>query len=267
MNKQFETGMNYKSNNNMQFFPGLYLNQLYNPYINNMSNINKNISQNQMNMNDLPLLINTTPANPMNYNYQNLNYNIISYPQIQQTINSPIQKQSIDKPNNNSNSLPKINNKENTQNKSQERKSSNNKNNLKLNTNNNNNKKCENDNDKANNNSIKLNNKNFIINKPKTTSKSNIKGEKQILNSSESDKKMKSFESFSLDEKIEALDEIIITEYTKNEIYKDLNKWLRDFNLKKNYYEVVSYFTARLIYSLNKYATEKNAFEKTKRRI
>ena len=54
-----------------------------------------------MNMNDLPLLINTTPANPMNYNYQNLNYNIISYPQIQQTINSPIQKQSIDKPNNN----------------------------------------------------------------------------------------------------------------------------------------------------------------------
>ena len=182
MNKQFETGMNYKSNNNMQFFPGLYLNQLYNPYINNMSNINKNISQNQMNMNDLPLLINTTPANPMNYNYQNLNYNIISYPQIQQTINSPIQKQSIDKPNNNSNSLPKINNKENTQNKSQERKSSNNKNNLKLNTNNNNNKKCENDNDKANNNSIKLNNKNFIINKPKTTSKANIKGEKQILN-------------------------------------------------------------------------------------
>ena len=182
LNKQFETGMNYKSNNNMQFFPGLYLNQLYNPYINNMSNINKNISQNQMNMNDLPLLINTTPANPMNYNYQNLNYNIISYPQIQQTINSPIQKQSIDKPNNNSNSLPKINNKENTQNKSQERKSSNNKNNLKLNTNNNNNKKCENDNDKANNNSIKLNNKNFIINKPKTTSKANIKGEKQILN-------------------------------------------------------------------------------------
>ena len=29
-------------------------------------------NQNQMNMNDLPLLINTTPANPMNYNYQNL---------------------------------------------------------------------------------------------------------------------------------------------------------------------------------------------------
>ena len=91
--------------------------------------------------------------------------------------------------------------------------------------------------------------------------------EEDTLNSSESDKKMKSFESFSLDEKIEALDEIIITEYTKNEIYKDLNKWLRDFNLKKNYYEVVSYFTARLIYSLNKYATEKNAFEKTNGKI
>ena len=36
---------------------------------------------------------------------------------------------------------------------------------------------------------------------------------------------------------------------------------------KKNYYEVVSYFTARLIYSLNKYATEKNAFEKTNGKI
>jgi hypothetical protein len=59
--------------------------------------------------------------------------------------------------------------------------------------------------------------------------------DEETINSIDSDKKLKSFESFSLDEKIEILDNIIITEYTKNAIYEDLNKWLRDINLKKNY--------------------------------
>jgi hypothetical protein len=91
--------------------------------------------------------------------------------------------------------------------------------------------------------------------------------DEETMNSIDSDKKLKSFESFSLDEKIEILDNIIITEYTKNAIYEDLNKWLRDINLKKNYYEVVSYFTSRLMYSLNTYALKKNAYENTNGKI
>ena len=91
--------------------------------------------------------------------------------------------------------------------------------------------------------------------------------DEETMNSIDSDKKLKSYESFSLDEKIEILDNIIITEYTKNAIYEDLNKWLRDINLKKNYYEVVSYFTSRLMYSLNTYALKKNAYENTNGKI
>ena len=48
-----------------------------------------------------------------------------------------------------------------------------------------------------------------------------------------------------------------ITEYTKNTIYKDLNKWLLKI---KNIYESIAYFTARLMYNLNTYAQKKKMF-------
>ena len=48
------------------------------------------------------------------------------------------------------------------------------------------------------------------------------------------------------------LDKLLIKEYTKNILYKDLNKWLLNYN--KKYYESVAYFTGRLMYSLNSYA-------------
>ena len=48
------------------------------------------------------------------------------------------------------------------------------------------------------------------------------------------------------------LDKLLIKEYTKNTLYKDLNKWLLNYN--KKFYESVAYFTGRLMYSLNSYA-------------
>jgi len=51
---------------------------------------------------------------------------------------------------------------------------------------------------------------------------------------------------------------LIIREYTKNSIYADLNRWLRNPNF--NSFEVVAYFTARLMYSLNNYANQEGKY-------
>ena len=65
-----------------------------------------------------------------------------------------------------------------------------------------------------------------------------------------------SFAKFDLNKDLEELDKLIIKEYTKNTFFADLNKWsMDDFNLNLN--ESVSYFTARLMYSLNEYAKKK----------
>ena len=49
-----------------------------------------------------------------------------------------------------------------------------------------------------------------------------------------------------------------INEYTKESYYGDINKWLRDFTI--NSFEEVSYFTSRLMYSLNNYASDNNKY-------
>ena len=66
------------------------------------------------------------------------------------------------------------------------------------------------------------------------------------------------FLSFDLKKDLEDLDKLIIREYTKNTFYGDLNKWL--MNATMDFYEPVAYFTSRLMYSLNKYASENNKF-------
>jgi len=181
--------MTFKNNNNMQFFPGLYINSpLYNPYISNINTINtftKNLNQNQMNINEHPLLINTPQTNQMNYNYQPLNYNMMTYPQIQIPINNSQQNHSTDKANNNSNFLPEINNKEKAHSKTQEQKNKNTQNNetKKVNQINNNIIKNESQTSKSpNNNSTKVIQKNTVVNKSKSNIKSNNKCEKQIIN-------------------------------------------------------------------------------------
>ena len=145
----YET-MNYK-NNNIQFFPGVYLspqiypfmpsynypslnkknyitnhnnninnklegnntpekneqiklntnikaqNQYMNPYMNNinsMNNFNKKINQNQLDMKDLPLVINNLQNSNMNYPCQKLNFNMICCPQIQ-PVSTQLQKNQI----------------------------------------------------------------------------------------------------------------------------------------------------------------------------
>ena len=66
------------------------------------------------------------------------------------------------------------------------------------------------------------------------------------------------FLTFDLNKDLEILDKLIIKEYTKNTFYGDLNKWL--MNKKLNDYEPIAYFTARLMYSLNKYAKKNHKY-------
>ena len=66
------------------------------------------------------------------------------------------------------------------------------------------------------------------------------------------------FCSFDLEKDLEELDKLIIKEYTKNTFHGDLNKWL--MNTKMNFYEPIAYFTARLMYSLNNYASKNNMY-------
>ena len=156
-------------------------NQYMNPYMNNINNYTKKMNQNQMEIKDLPLVMNNVHNNPMNYPSQKINFNMICYPQIQQ-VNSQIQKQANDKANTSSNFLPEINHKENTKTLNQEKKISKNcSNNVTTNNNSSNINVCPIIG--KGNNEIKINNKSFVNNKSNNAcNKGNLKGEKQILN-------------------------------------------------------------------------------------
>ena len=69
---------------------------------------------------------------------------------------------------------------------------------------------------------------------------------------------LKGFMTFDINKDMEELDKLIIKEYSKNTFYGDLNKWL--MSSKMNLFEPVAYFTSRLMYSLNSYATKNNMF-------
>ena len=152
-------------------------NQFLNPYMNNMNNFNKKINQNQMEIKDLPLVMNNGHNNPMNYPCQKINFNMICCPQIQ-PVNTQVQKQSNEKTNINSNFLPEINNKESTKILTQEKKNNKSTNSI---SNSNSSNLCPIIG--KGNNEIKINNKSFINNKlNNTNNKGNLKGEKQFLN-------------------------------------------------------------------------------------
>jgi hypothetical protein len=72
------------------------------------------------------------------------------------------------------------------------------------------------------------------------------------------------FYKFNLTKDLEELDKLVIQEYTKKSFYLDLNKWL--MKKKINSYEPIAYFTARLMYSLNKYAEANNMFYTTNKK-
>ena len=152
-------------------------NQFLNPYMNNMNNFNKKINQNQMEIKDLPLVMNNGHNNPMNYPCQKINFNMICCPQIQ-PVNTQVQKQSNEKTNINSNFLPEINHKESTKILTQEKKNNKSTNSI---SNSNSSNLCPIIG--KGNNEIKINNKSFINNKlNNTNNKGNLKGEKQFLN-------------------------------------------------------------------------------------
>ena len=185
INNELDGNNSQEKNDQIKLNTNLKLqNQYINPYMNNLNNINnfnKKINQNQIDLKDLPLVINNVRNNQntnMNYPCQKLNFNMICCPQIQ-PINSQVQNHSLDKTNNSSNILPEINHKDTTKNATQEKKTKNN--------NSNNNNQTHNNVcpiiGKGNNNEIKINNKSFINNKSiNNNAKGNIKGEKQFLN-------------------------------------------------------------------------------------
>jgi len=184
INNKLDWNNSQEKNDQIKLNTNLKLqNQYINPYMNNINNINnfnKKINQNQIDLKDLPLVINNVQNNQntnMNYPCQKLNFNMICCPQIQ-PINSQVQNHSLDKTNNSSNILPEINHKDTTKNATQEKKTKN------INSNNNqtHNNVCPII-GKGNNNEIKINNKSFINNKSiNNNAKGNIKGEKQFLN-------------------------------------------------------------------------------------
>ena len=96
--------------------------------------------------------------------------------------------------------------------------------------------------------------------------KKNLNKIKEVINKDENenllrkkkDKILEGLLTFDLEKDLKALDELIIKEYTKNTFYGDLNRWLMKGKMK--YYEPVAYFTSRLMYSLNNYATKKEKF-------
>ena len=85
-----------------------------------------------------------------------------------------------------------------------------------------------------------------------------FEGEKNLLSNPDKNDLISGFLTFDLSKDLEHLDNLIIKEYTKNTFYGDLNKWL--MNSKMNFYEPVAYFTARLMFSLNKFAKKNQKY-------
>ena len=94
------------------------------------------------------------------------------------------------------------------------------------------------------------------INKMKSLIKKEV--ETNELKNKNKNSLLSGFLTFDLNKDLEILDKLIIKEYTKNAFYGDLNKWL--MNHKMNDYEPIAYFTARLMYSLKKYAKKNHKY-------
>jgi hypothetical protein len=71
-----------------------------------------------------------------------------------------------------------------------------------------------------------------------------------------------SLKTFDISKDLDTLDKLVIKEYTKNTFHGDLNNWLRILDCVA--YEAISYFTSRLMYSLNNYAQKSDHFFKKK---
>ena len=86
----------------------------------------------------------------------------------------------------------------------------------------------------------------------------NSKEEKDLKIKINKNKLIDSFKTFDIKADLKQLNILIIHEYTKNTFYSPLNNLLRNFD--KEIYEVIAYYTARLMYALNCQAIESNSF-------
>ena len=80
----------------------------------------------------------------------------------------------------------------------------------------------------------------------------NYENDTRELINKNANKVLEGFLTFDIQKDIESLDKLIIKVYTKNTFYEDLNKWIISTNI--NMKEPITYFTSRLMYSLNSYA-------------
>ena len=105
----------------------------------------------------------------------------------------------------------------------------------------------------------------FYGNLNKETYEKNKEKNKQVIENDEKKKSKKKLLNelfqFNVDEDLETLDYLINTKYYNNSFYGDLNRWLMKGKMK--YYELVAYFTSRLMYILNEYLKEKKDEENT----
>ena len=80
----------------------------------------------------------------------------------------------------------------------------------------------------------------------------------KIPDANELIKSLMKFDKNSFFGDIQAFNQLLIKEYTNNTFYSDLNKWL--LSLNKNSYEYTAYFTGRLMYCLNSFASKNKKY-------
>ena len=93
----------------------------------------------------------------------------------------------------------------------------------------------------------------------------NEEDKENLLKTKNSNNLLNGLMKFDLTKDLEAIDELIIKEYTTNTFYGDLNRWLMKGKMK--YYEPIAYFTSRLMYSLNSYAEKNKKYCKENKKI
>lgn len=97
-----------------------------------------------------------------------------------------------------------------------------------------------------------------------TYKESTIKLEQFIENKTKNDLRIEkedfieSLKTFNISKDLDFLHKLVIKEYTKDTYYSYLNNRLK--NLDKNDYEIISYYTSRLMYALNYFALKYNYF-------
>ena len=85
-----------------------------------------------------------------------------------------------------------------------------------------------------------------------------IENKSKNLNDKEESTSLRRFITFDIRKDLYYLDKLLIRDYTNETFFGNFNKWI--LNSKFNSYEMVTYFTARFMYILNKYANKEGTY-------